>query len=301
MHIESLYYLVELSKTHSMTQVANKQNISTSAMSQAISQLEASLGLKLFERTSSGTYPTVEGEYIISLARKVIESYNLMLDQAQKLQMKSEKTLRIGVSNEAPNFLIQLLLDFQQEHENFNVELYEYQSKEIVNLVNMNEIDLGFIYATLGALMRLTDLNFEKLYDDEIKLFMSSDHYLANQDPVNMELLLQQEFVVFQDEYISDFITTIQEEYGQIKILTRTSSVAVLVDMIHNFKAVSFIRNKQLKGSMTEISDLNLVAKEVPQLPSKPMLFGLVYKKYPSFEILVLKFINEVRAYFRVK
>lgn len=132
MHLDTLYYLIELAETKSITQVARKMTISPSAISQSLSQVEDKLGLKLFNRTPAGTYTTAEGERIIELAREVVQSYNHLLDQANSMQAGQEHPLRIGVSNEVPKFLLDLLMGFQEEHVSFKVELSEYQSKEIV-------------------------------------------------------------------------------------------------------------------------------------------------------------------------
>lgn len=298
MYLDTLYYLIELSKSKSMTQVANKLNISPSAMSQAINQVESQLGLKLFNRTPSGTYPTLEGEYIIASARQVIAAYNMMLDQVEILKNGIQKPLRIGASNEVPSFLLDLLLDFQGKQDQFNVELSEYQSQEIVSLIEDDKLDLGLIYVTSEYLRRLTDFQFEKLYDDQVKLFMAQDHYLAKRETLDIDLLKEQEFVSFQDEYITALMQSFQEKYGPVKVVTTTSSVRVLLEMIRKFKGVSFIRSRQLKQNLSQLPENYLVEKDASDFVSIPLSYGIVYKKEASFTALEWEFIETIKHHF---
>lgn len=298
MHLDTLYYLIELAETKSITQVARKMTISPSAISQSLSQVEDKLGLKLFNRTPAGTYTTAEGERIIELAREVVQSYNHLLDQANSMQAGQEHPLRIGVSNEVPKFLLDLLMGFQEEHVSFKVELSEYQSKEIVELIQAEKLDLGLVYVTPSHLQRLSDLHFEKLYEDEVKLFMSRDHYLADVEEIDVELLCEQDFILFKDEYIMDIVREFQVKYRTIQVITTTSSIRVLLDMLNNFQGVSFIRSKQLEQNLLGLPDNNLITKDISNLISRSFSYGLVHRKNPIFTALEWAFISEVKNHF---
>lgn len=298
MHLDTLYYLIELAETKSITQVARKMTISPSAISQSVSQVEDKLGLKLFNRTPAGTYTTAEGERIIELARQVVQSYNHLLDQANSMQAGQEHPLRIGVSNEVPKFLLDLLIDFQEKHVSFKVELSEYQSKEIVELIQAKTLDVGLVYVTPSHLQRLSDLHFEKLYEDEVKLFMSRDHYLADVEEIDVELLCEQDFILFKDEYIMDIVREFQVKYRTIQVMTTTSSIRVLLDMLNNFQGVSFIRSQQLEQNLLGLPDNNLITKDVSNLISRRFSYGLIHRKNPLFTALEWAFISEVKNHF---
>lgn len=298
MHLDTLYYLIELAETKSITQVARKINISPSAISQSVSQVEDKLGLKLFNRTPAGTYTTSEGERIIELARQVIKSYNSLLDQANSMQAGQDHPLKIGVSNEVPKFLLDLLMKFQEKHFSFKVELSEYQSKEIVDLIQAEKLDLGLVYVTPGHLQRMSDLHFDKLYEDEVKLFMSRNHYLADAEELDVELLCEQDFILFKDEYIMEIIREFQVKYRTINVMTTTSSVRVLLDMLNNLQGVSFIRSKQLKQNLLGLPEDNLITKDISNLISRSFSYGLVHRKNPLFTALEWEFMSEIRNHF---
>lgn len=298
MHLDTLYYLIELDETKSITQVARKINISPSAISQSVTQVEDKLGLKLFNRTPAGTHTTREGERIIEMARQVIKSYNSLLDQANSMQAGQDHPLRIGVSNEVPKFLLDLLLEFQEKHVSFKVELSEYQSNEIVELIQAEKIDLGLVFVTPNHLQRLSDLHFDKLYKDEVKLFMSKNHYLADKEVVDIESLYEQEFILFKDEYILQMIRDLQVNDYTINVMTTTSSVRVLLEMLSKFQGVSFIRSQQFEQNMLDLPEDNLVVKDISNIVSTGVSYGILHHKNPLFTALEWEFISEIRKLF---
>lgn len=298
MYLDTLYYLIELAETKSITQVARKLNISPSAISQSVSQVEDKLGLILFNRTPAGTYTTAEGEQIIKLARQVIQSYNSLLDQAKSMQGGQDHPLRIGVSNEVPRFLLDLLINFQEKHESFRVELSEYQSKEIVGLIQNETLDLGLVFVTPDHLQRMSDLHFEKLYEDDVKLFMSKNHYLADLEELNVDLLCEQDFILFKDEYIMDLVREFQVNYCTIKVMTTTSSVRVLLEMLRKFQGVSFIRSQQFQQNLLESPEDDLITKDISNLMSTRLTYGIVHPKNPLFTALEWEFISEIKNHF---
>lgn len=74
MHIEQLEYIVEVTKTGSLSVASKNLHITQSALSQSIKQLEAEIGVKIFRRSSQGTIPTDEGKILIQKAKEVLNS-----------------------------------------------------------------------------------------------------------------------------------------------------------------------------------------------------------------------------------
>lgn len=64
-HLKAMMYVTEFKN---LTRAANKLNRSQTAITKAISDLESNLGVKLFDRSSTGMLPTVYGE---ALAKRV--------------------------------------------------------------------------------------------------------------------------------------------------------------------------------------------------------------------------------------
>src|SRR5690606_9106044 len=99
MNIDQLENIVEIAKTGSLTVAARNRNITISALSQSLSQLERELELLLFNRSRSGTFPTSEGSIIIKNANEVLMKLEELKENAQSITDTLSGQLRIG--NEA--------------------------------------------------------------------------------------------------------------------------------------------------------------------------------------------------------
>ena len=72
MNIQHLRYAIEVAKTGSITQAAENLFMGQPNLSKAIRELETSLNIRLFRRSSRGVIPTPEGEEFLQYARSII-------------------------------------------------------------------------------------------------------------------------------------------------------------------------------------------------------------------------------------
>ncbi len=220
------------------------------------------------------------------------------MDRIQLMHEEPGSPLRIGVSNEVPKFLLALMLRFQEQYETFQIEVSEYQSNEIIQLIDEEALDLGLVYLTARQLKRLSHFSFHELQKDQIKLFMAKTHYLADQKEINLDLLLEQDFILFKDEHIIDMVRDFQVKYGTMKIMTTTSSIRVLIEMLTKFQGVSLIRKEQIKQNLLEVPEDILIEKELKHMEYQPLSYGLIYRKDHLFTSLESQFIKEIEEQF---
>ena len=72
MNILHLKYAVEISKTKSISRAAQNLYMGQPNLSRAIKELEESLGITIFRRTSKGITVTPEGEEFLQYAKPII-------------------------------------------------------------------------------------------------------------------------------------------------------------------------------------------------------------------------------------
>ena len=79
--LRRLRYVVEVARAESITTAAQTLAITQPALTRAIAELEASLGIKLFERLPRGVRATPEGERFLFRARKrIVDMDDLIAD-----------------------------------------------------------------------------------------------------------------------------------------------------------------------------------------------------------------------------
>jgi DNA-binding transcriptional LysR family regulator len=72
MNLLHLKYAVEVERTRSITQAAANLYMGQPNLSRAIKDLEESIGITIFKRTSKGIVPTAEGEEFLAYARNIL-------------------------------------------------------------------------------------------------------------------------------------------------------------------------------------------------------------------------------------
>lgn len=78
MNTQHLKYAIEVERTGSITQAAENLYIGQPSLSKAIKELEDSLGIVIFKRTSKGAVPTEKGAEFLKYARTVMVQINKM-------------------------------------------------------------------------------------------------------------------------------------------------------------------------------------------------------------------------------
>lgn len=70
MNLLHLKYAIEIEKTQSINKAAENLYMGQPNLSRAIKELERSMGVKIFQRTSKGMIPTPEGIEFLGYAKK---------------------------------------------------------------------------------------------------------------------------------------------------------------------------------------------------------------------------------------
>ena len=88
MNIMHLKYAVEVAKTGSITQAAENLFMGQPNLSKAIRELEESLGITIFKRTSKGIVPTLKGEEFLVYAKRILAQ----IDELESIYSSDHQT-----------------------------------------------------------------------------------------------------------------------------------------------------------------------------------------------------------------
>ena len=72
MNTQHLKYVVEVERTGSITQAADNLYMAQPNLSKAIKELEDTLGISIFRRTSKGVVPTEKGAEFLVYAKRIL-------------------------------------------------------------------------------------------------------------------------------------------------------------------------------------------------------------------------------------
>jgi LysR family transcriptional regulator, transcriptional activator of the cysJI operon len=175
----------------SFTQAAEILHLSQPSVTSHIKALEEELGVRLFERSSTGTSLTAAGERLQSFAREVARLSQQTLRAIGSLNGEQLGPLRLGASTTIAQYLLpRVLARFVELHPKVGLSIVSANTAEIVELMLARRIDLGLIEGPPGT----TDLKTEHFVGDEIVVIVGREHRFAAEDaqPVPLAALAQE-------------------------------------------------------------------------------------------------------------
>lgn len=193
MNTMHLKYAVEVERTRSITQAAENLYMAQPNLSKAIKELEDTLGIAIFSRTSRGAIPTAKGAEFLAYAK-------IMLEQLEKMESLSmpenadRQVFNVSIprgSYIASGFTMFVAgLDMEKE---ILVNIKETNSMQTIRNVAEGRFDLGIIrYQTsyenyFVDFLAEKSLRYEPIWEFDYLVVMSKDHPLAAADRVKSE------------------------------------------------------------------------------------------------------------------
>ena len=179
-------YAVEIEKTRSITQAAENLYMAQPNLSKAIKELENTLGITIFRRTSKGVIPTDQGLKFLGYAKQILIQIDNMEaihspDKAQNRKLRISVP-RTGYISKAFSQYI-AAMDSPDD-----MELYfcETNSLRTIENVRENGYDFGIIRYNTAHEKYFSDILAEKnlesklLWEFEMLAVMSAEHPIAD-------------------------------------------------------------------------------------------------------------------------
>lgn len=214
MNIQHLQYVVEVARTGSITQAAENLFMGQPNLSKSIRDLENSLGIKIFRRTSRGVVPTPEGEEFLHYARSIIrqvEKVEALYREERPTQAHFSlvATPSLYTSVAFARFTAKLLND--ENNAALSVALRETFRNNALELVASGEYDAGLLRCRLDeeesllTTIRRLDLNVTPMWLYQLSIMMSPKHPLATAPVITQEMLAPYPRIILSSNPASRF------------------------------------------------------------------------------------------------
>jgi DNA-binding transcriptional LysR family regulator len=144
MHVRALHLFVELAQSDSIRQAAQRLNITPTAASRQIDQLEQFFGTELIDRSSAGIRLTEAGRLLVERARLIaneIQITEALVDDLRGLQ-RGRATIRAGGAVVA-GWLAPVIRDLHDEYPGLRFHVDVANAAEVFSGVNDGLADLG--------------------------------------------------------------------------------------------------------------------------------------------------------------
>lgn len=195
MKLQQMRYLIEISKTRSISKAAQNLYMTQPSLSKAISNLEEELHIEVFERGSRGIQFTPEGAELLVYAKQLLEQVETIKKRFS--QIKTEEAVRFSVSTQHYAFAVYafILLLNSQGGKSFDLHLREGKTSEIIDDVFSQKSSLGVIFlsSSTDRLMRRIlnekGIEFHPLASAAPHVFVNRNHPLNAYEKVSLSQL----------------------------------------------------------------------------------------------------------------
>ncbi|HZK35298.1 MAG TPA: LysR family transcriptional regulator [Bacillota bacterium] len=206
MNLLYLKYAVEVEKTKSITKAAENLFMGQPNLSRAIKELEETLGIRVFKRTSMGVTPTDKGMEFLSYAKNILSQVDEM-ETLYKHEKQDKLTFSISVPRTA--YIGQAFSNIVSRLDRSKGIELRYNETNNLNAIN-NVLDDNYNLAMIRCqtsqekyfvnMLKEKGLSAKSIWEFEFLLLMSKKHPLSHKEDISYDDL-------------SDFIEIAHDDY----------------------------------------------------------------------------------------
>lgn len=207
MNILHIKYAVEVAKAGSLNKAAEKLLTAAPNVSRAIKDLEADIGITIFERTAKGMELTPDGEEFINYAKGIL---NQIEEVEAFYKSSSAKKQKFSISVPRACYISEAFAQFSKSLTKDSAEIFykETNSQRTIRNILENGYKLGIIrYAEnydryFKTMLEEKGLCYELVTEFSYSLIMSAENPLANKETVTFDDLTDYIEIAHADPYV---------------------------------------------------------------------------------------------------
>ncbi len=225
----------------SLTAAAQAMDYAQSSVSKMIADLEREWDMNLLKRSKTGVCLTSAGEQMLPYVRKLLNEYDNLEGQVNKMNGLETGIVRIGTfASVAINILPDIFAHLKVEYPGIEYELLLGDYNEIEAWIDEGRVDCGFL-----RLPTVSEFEAVKVIEDEYKLVLPLGHPLAEMEDVAIEELEGENFLLLEHggkTEVSDLLEryhvkpdiafTTWEDFAIMAMVEKGLGVSILPDMI---------------------------------------------------------------------
>jgi DNA-binding transcriptional LysR family regulator len=199
MNLTSLRYFLALASYSSFTKASEKLFVSQPTLSRHIAELEADLGVTLFERGKKNVALTEDGRRCLDSIRDIVQKYDeLTTDIRLRKEVGYQGVLTIGLPSTIQfDLIIEPLRAFKEQYPRVQVKLVFDRFIDLYRNLSCNGVDCVYTFTSPDEVPP-EKLRFEPMLHSPLMLMVAKDHPLARRSEVTAEELNGETFIFFE-------------------------------------------------------------------------------------------------------
>lgn len=298
MTLQQLKYALAIADCGSMNEAAKQLFISQPSLSESVKDLEKEIGLSIFLRSNRGIVMTQEGEEFLGYARQVTEQFGLL--QTKYIEKKTKK--KFSVSTQHYTFAVKAFVETVQQigMEEYEFAIYETKTYDVIDSVRHYKSELGVLYLcdfnekVLEKIIRENELEFVKLFECDVYVYLWAEHPLASRKQLSLTELDEYPCLAFdQGKNNSFYLAEEMKSTYEYKRLIKANDRATLLNLMKGLNAYTLC-----SGIICEGLNGNDY-RAIPLQESEKMRIGYVKRKGAIISHIGETYIQELKKYGR--
>lgn len=229
--LRQLQYAIAVAETRGFRTAAERCHVSQPSLSSQIAQLEAVLGVRLFERDRRHVLVTTAGEELLVYARRVVAEADALVAAAERAGDPLAGTLRVGVIPTVSAYLLPNVVPALRHSFPRLVVLWDEEKTGAL----LQAVREGGLEAALLALVPgMDDLEREVVAEDPFLLAGPPEHPLVrSRRPAKLSELEGEKLLLLEDGHcLRDQALAICSAGGAQEAGFRATSLPTLIQMV---------------------------------------------------------------------
>jgi len=307
MELRHIRYLIAAAEEEHFGRAAERLNVTRSAVSQIIANLEDELGIELFQRQAQKITLTAAGRVMLPRLKALLTELNKTIALGKQIGKGKSGVLKIGygsLSTHHPTFRA-VVKQFHEQFPDIVLSLLEIPTSRQFKAMQEGIIQAGFMHIGPGP---LTTLNDQQVADEDdlqrlkhctldvgsMGLLVPQDHCLARQKKVRLRDLANKPMVMTHDAASSPAfrrVFQLCEQAGvQLEVVQEVSATVTQQDLISVGVGIGLT---VVQGQHNYPADL--VSLRIEDIEC-PVAFQLAWPD-AQVEPALLQFINLVKTF----
>lgn len=229
-----------LVQTGSFTEAARAVNLTQSAISHSLKNLETDLGCQLVTRSGRKIHITADGEELYKDAQAILNQMEGARARIQDRANWGRGRLRIGASTTACQFFLpDVLREFNECFPDCILSITPADTPELLEKVRQHEIDVAIVVDPEDK----KDINLMPIFTDELILISSPIHPFVQKNNIRMTDIAQERLVLYNKTSLT--FQLIERFFRQHKLALQNfielGSMEAIKELIKINYGVSFV------------------------------------------------------------
>jgi DNA-binding transcriptional LysR family regulator len=274
--LEAFFWAAELG---ALEPAAQRLNTTQSAISKRLQELEAALGITLFDRSRRRARVTHQGERLLALARDMLATRDRILDLSTALT-PGPRTLRLGVTElTAMTWLPALIQRIRGSHPQVTLEPVVDTSVHLIDKLRDGQLDVAVVPDAFR------EARFEIVPLDSVEYaWICSPSYLDGVDDIALRDLARYTIIVqLHASGLGDMIDRwLKDNHVHIEHSLSSSNLTALASLTLSGLGISYLPRRMFEPLLG--SGQLRVIRSTPALPRVP--YVMIYDKSNTDDFL---------------